>query len=57
MTKGGPENDEKETLKSALKEWMDEKMVELGKFSLKTIAVLILGALVYFVLTMNGWHK
>lgn len=49
--------DEKEILKTALKEWLDEKILEFGKFSLKTIAVLALGALTYFILVFNGWHK
>jgi len=52
-----PDRDEKEVLKIALKEWLDDKILEFGKFSLKTIAVLALGALVYFILVFNGWHK
>ena len=47
----------KEALKEALKEWLNEKLAELGLWSLRTIAVAGLGALVYFILTMNGWHK
>jgi phage terminase small subunit len=47
----------KQAMKEALKEWMDEKFVEVGKWSVMTIAVAALGALTYFILTANGWHK
>lgn len=50
-------NEVKDALKEALKEWLNEKLSELGMWSFKTIAVAGLGALVYFILTMNGWHK
>lgn len=51
------ENQVKEALKEALKEWLNEKLAELGLWSFRTIAVAGLGALVYFILSMNGWHK
>lgn len=44
-------------LKQALKEWLDEKISEFGWFALKTIGALAFAALVYFMLSMNGWHK
>lgn len=47
--------DEKEVLKQALKEWLDEKFAQLGRWSLSTITLLTLGALVYFILSVNGW--
>lgn len=47
----------KEALKDALKEWLDEKFSELGKWSARTILVMALGALTYFILNMNGWSK
>lgn len=48
---------EKEILKEALKEWLDEKFAELGKWSFRTISAAALGALVYFMLKTNGWSK
>ncbi len=50
-------DESKEILKEALKEWLDEKLAEFGWFSLKTLAIAGLGALVYFILVMNGWSK
>lgn len=47
----------KDALKEALKEWLDDKFAELGKWSFRTISVVALGALTYFILQVNGWHK
>ena len=49
--------DTKEALKEALKEWLDEKFAEIGRWSFMTITALVLGALVLFILKMNGWSK
>lgn len=45
----------KEAYKEAQKEWMDAKLQEVGKWSLRTIAVFAIGALVFFILWANGW--
>lgn len=42
-------------LKEALKEWMDDKFTAFGKWSFRGIASAALFALIYFILTMNGW--
>lgn len=47
----------KSMVKEALHEWLDEKFMQLGKFSLGAIAAAGLAALTYFIFTMNGWHK
>lgn len=47
----------KEALKEALYEWMDDKFALLGKWTAGSIAVAMLGAIVWFILTMEGWHK
>jgi hypothetical protein len=49
------EDDIKDALKDALKEWLDEKFAQFGKWSLTAFSLLAFTALVYFVLTMNGW--
>jgi hypothetical protein len=49
--------DDKEVLKEALKEWLDEKFAAFGRWSFTTIAILGLSALAYFILTINGWHR
>lgn len=51
------DEDIKAALKEALKEWLDEKFTSFGKWSFGTLAVLLLGAFVYFILWSQGWHK
>ena len=47
----------KTAMKRALKEWLDDKFAEFGWFSFKAVTAAALAALVFFILTMNGWHK
>lgn len=47
----------KEALKEALKEWLDTKFALFGKWSMASIGAAALAALIYFILTTNGWHK
>lgn len=47
----------KEAFKESMKEWLDAKFTEFGKWSFKTLAVLALAALVTFILWSHGWHK
>ena len=49
--------EEKQLLKEALKEWLDDKLSEFGWFSIKTLVIAAMGALVYFILLMNGWTR
>lgn len=51
------DTDTKEALKEALKEWLDAKYLEVGKWTVRTIATATFGALMYLFLTINGWHK
>lgn len=51
------EQETKDALKEALKEWLDEKFAVFGKWTAAGIAVAALGALAWLILTMNGWHK
>lgn len=39
----------KEIVKEALKEWLDDKFLEFGKWSAAAIAVSFLAAVVYFI--------
>jgi hypothetical protein len=45
----------KDAMKEAMKEWLDEKIMSFGKWSLRAIGAAIIVALVYFILTVNGW--
>lgn len=47
----------KAAMKEGLKEWLDEKFVELGKWSALSIAAMALAALTYFMIKVNGWGK
>lgn len=42
-------------LKKALKEWMDEKFAEVGRWTIHGILVAALVALAYFILASHGW--
>lgn len=46
---------QKEALKEALKEWMDEKFAIIGKWSIATLAVAVVGLLTWAILILNGW--
>lgn len=47
--------DLKQTVKEAIKEWLDEQCARFGFWSARTLMVLGIAALLYFILTMNGW--
>lgn len=47
----------KQVTKEALKEWLDEKYAEFGKWSFRAIVAAVFTALTYFIMQMNGWHK
>lgn len=46
----------KSAVKAALKEWLDEKFAEVGKWSVRGILAAGLAALAYFILTYHGWR-
>ena len=47
----------KQIVKDAIREWLDEQATKFGRFSIRFIATAALGALAYFILTNQGWHK
>lgn len=47
----------KEALKEALKEWLDAKFASLGRWTLGTLAAMALSAVVYGIITIAGYHK
>ena len=47
----------KEALKEALREWLDDRFALLGKWSAGAIAAALLSAVVWLILTAEGWHK
>ena len=46
----------KEALKESLREWLDEKYAEFGKWSVHGLMAAALGATVYLII-WSQWHK
>lgn len=46
---------DKEVVKEALKEWLDEKLLTFGKWSLGSLGAAVLVLIVYMILTTHGW--
>ena len=46
---------QKEIYKEAWKELIGEYVQKFGWFSISTMALLLIGALLYFILTHSGW--
>ena len=49
------QDDQKEAIKEALSEWLDDKFSEFGKWSLKGLFAMALVALVYLWAVSQGW--
>lgn len=47
----------REAFKEAANQWLDEKFLQFGKWSIMGLAAAGLFGLVYFILQMDGWHK
>jgi hypothetical protein len=45
----------KTAIREVMNEWLDERMREVGKWSLRGIALAGFVALLYFILTHSGW--
>ena len=48
--------EQKDLIKEAFKEWLDEKASQFGKWTLKYIGTAIVGAMLYY-LVVNGFLK
>ena len=46
---------QKEIVKEAIKEWLNEKAAEFGWFSLKTIGYVVIAGIGYAWLITHGW--
>ena len=55
LDEGLTSDDRKAIVKEAISEWLDEKFVTLGKWSLGGIGAAALALLAYFVLIKSGW--
>lgn len=51
------DEDKKRIIKEALKEWMDERYAEFGRWAFVSIMAFIFAGLVYFALIASGWHR
>ena len=47
----------KAAAREAIREFLDDQFAMFGKWSMRVLAAVILSALVYFVLSMSGWHR
>jgi hypothetical protein len=47
----------KAALKEGLREWLDEKFANFGKWSLGGLAAAAMAGLVYLAMSGAGWHK
>lgn len=47
----------KEIFKQAIKEWMEEKYIAVGKWTVGAFLTAMVGGLTYFILWSNGWVK
>ncbi len=47
----------KAAMKQAIKEWLDEKFAEFGRWSMGALMAALLAATIAFILHANGWHK
>lgn len=48
---------QKQAIKEGIKEWMDQQYQKFGKWALGMFFSAVFFALIYFILTTNGWHK
>ena len=49
-------NEMKEAMQEALKEWLDSKFIQFGKWSMAALAAIVVASLTYLVLWANGWR-
>lgn len=56
MAPGLTKEEAKAVAKEALKEWMDERFMELGRWSLHLIFVALAAAAAYVILRSSGWQ-
>ena len=51
------DEDIKQALKEAMKEWLDEMFSTFGRWSLTGLAAAGMAGIVYLALVGAGWHK
>lgn len=49
------DRDEKEIVKQAIKEWMDEKYAEVGKWFVKSVLIAGLTAFLFWYIAIRGY--
>ena len=47
---------QKDLIKQAIKEWLDEKFRELGRWSFWGILAFLLAGVTYMIFKANGWR-
>ena len=46
----------KEAMREVMKEWLDDKFRQFGKWSLAGLGAVLTIAIIYFMLNLSGWH-
>lgn len=54
---GMTKDEQKEIVKEALKEWLDDKLASFGLLSLNLIMATALAGLLYVFIKTDGWTK
>lgn len=50
-----PPHDQKELIKQAIKEWMDEKYAEIGRWTVRVVLTSALSALLFWYIQTKGF--
>ena len=51
------EDEFKKWTKEAVQEWLDDKFVTFGKWSVVSVAAIALASFIYFALWFHGWVR
>jgi hypothetical protein len=47
----------KDVVKQALKEWLDQRYMEVGRWTVSAFFLAVFAGLIYLALVAEGWHK
>jgi len=50
-------SEQKQIVKEAIKEWLNETWAEFGKWSARSIAAIVISVVAYLWLSQHGWRR